>query len=146
MPYFNAFLKEVLRLYPPTGMVVRKTGREVNIKGFRIPTDTRVVMPMYLIHRHPDCWSNPDSFQPERWLKNEFPASNKNAYMPFASGTRNCVGEHFAMCEAKLILAPLIRSFSFNFAPSCRNVDFDICSFFTIKPKPDLEICVLSRT
>jgi len=146
MPYFNAFLKEVLRLYPPVFQVNRETGREVTIKGIRIPAKTRVTMPIDLIHRHPDYWSNPDSFQPERWLNDECPASNKNAYLPFASGNRKCVGEYFAMCEAKLILAPLIRSFSFNFAPSCRNANFEISSFFLMKPKPDLKICVLSRT
>ena len=115
------------------------------MNGFKIPVGTRITIPIHLIHRHPDYWTNPDEFQPERWLKDQFPASHKNAFLPFGVGPRNCIGENFATFEAKLIMGPLIRSFMFNFAPSLRSAEFTLSAFVTTKPKPDVKICVRSR-
>ena len=145
MPYFNAFMKEVLRFYPPVGLISRSLAGEEIMNGFKIPVGTRITIPIHLIHRHPDYWTNPDEFQPERWLKDQFPASHKNAFLPFGVGPRNCIGENFATFEAKLIMGPLIRSFMFNFAPSLRSAEFTLSAFVTTKPKPDVKICVRSR-
>ena len=145
MPYLDAFMKEVLRLYPPAGMIVRSNVDEVFLKGTRIPARTRLVIPIHLLHRHPLYWSDPDTFKPERWLKDSHPCSHGNAYLPFSDGPRNCIGSYFAQMEAKLILAPLLLEFSFLLAPSQANVQFTFTTFITMKAKPDVKICVRSR-
>ena len=56
MHYFNAFMKEVLRLYPPVGMIVRYNEKEENLKGVTVPASTRLIIPIHLLHRHPKYW------------------------------------------------------------------------------------------
>ena len=145
MKYFDAFMKEVLRCYPPVGHLMRITNQEVNFNGTSIPEKTRVVIPIHLLHRSPRYWTNPEEFRPERWLTDEYPTSHKNAYLPFSSGPRNCIGYYFAIMEAKLMMASLIRSFSFQIAPSQRDTKFQLTSFITMKIKPALKVCICSR-
>jgi cytochrome P450 len=146
MTYFSAFLSEVLRLYPPVGFVIRNTTQQEEWKGFTIPSDTRIVIPFHLLHRHPDHWSNPLDFTPERWLNNEETDSrHKFCYLPFSAGGRNCIGQRFAQIEANLILANIIRAFSIQLAPSLRGKDINFTAFGTMKGKPAVKICVKAR-
>jgi cytochrome P450 len=145
MPYFNAFMKEVLRLYPPAGMIIRYTTKEENLKGVTIPPLTRLVIPIHLLHRHPNYWKDPEEFHPERWMGEAHPSSHKHAFMPFSKGPRNCIGYYFAEMEAKMLMAPLIRRFSFRLAPSIRNSDFTFSLFITMKTKPGLKIVARNR-
>jgi cytochrome P450 len=147
MTYFSAFLSEVLRLYAPVGFVIRHTTQQEEFcKGFTIPAHTRLVIPFHLLHRHPDHWSNPLLFTPERWLDNEeTDARHKFCFLPFSAGGRNCIGQRFAQIEANLILANIIRAFSIQLAPSLRDKEINFTSFGTMKGKPAVKICVKAR-
>jgi cytochrome P450 len=146
MTYFSAFLSEILRLYPPVGFVIRNTTQQEEWKGFTIPSNTRLVIPFHLLHRHPDHWSNPLDFTPERWLNNEETGSrHKFCYLPFSAGGRNCIGQRFAQIEANLILANIIRAFSIQLAPSLRDKEVNFTAFGTMKGKPAVKICVKAR-
>jgi cytochrome P450 len=146
MSYFAAFLSEVLRMYPPVGFVIRHTTQQEEWKGSTIPASTRVVIPFHLLHRHPDHWSNPLMFTPERWLNNEeTDARHKFCYLPFSAGGRNCIGQRFAQIEANLILANIIRAFSIQLAPSLRGKEVEFTAFGTMKGKPAVKICVKAR-
>jgi cytochrome P450 len=146
MTYFLAFLNEVLRLYAPVGFVIRNTTQQEEWKGFTIPSGIRLVIPFHLLHRHPDHWSNPLMFTPERWLNNEeTDARHKFCYLPFSAGGRNCIGQRFAQIEANLILANIIRAFSIQLAPSLRDKEVEFTSFGTMKGKPAVKICVKAR-
>jgi len=145
MTYFNAFMKEVLRMYPPIGIIIRYNVKDEKLEGATVPANTRLIIPIHLLHRHPNYWKDPDSFKPERWLGKEHPSSHKHAYMPFSNGPRNCIGYHFAEMEAKLLMAPLIRHFSFRMAPSLRDTDFTFTTFIAMKSKPDLKIVIRAR-
>jgi len=145
MSYFNAFMKEVLRLYPPVGMIIRYNVREEIFKGVTVPAGTRLLIPIHLLHRHPNYWKDPEEFRPERWLGKEHPSSHKHAFMPFSNGPRNCIGYFFAEMEAKLIMAPLIRRFLFRMAPSIRNSDFTFSLSITMKSKPGLKMITQTR-
>lgn len=145
MPYFNAFMKEVLRLYPPAGMIIRYNVNEENLKGIKVPAGTRLMIPIHLLHRHPKYWENPDEFRPERWLGDKHPSSHKHAFMPFSNGPRNCIGSHFAEVEAKLLMAPLIRHFLFRLAPSVRNTNFTFTLTIVMKSNPGLKMIATKR-
>ena len=145
MTYFDAFMKEVLRMYPPVGLVLRYNVKEEKLNGVNVPAGTRMIIPIHLLHRHPNYWKDPESFKPERWLGKEHPSSHKHAYMPFSNGPRNCIGYYFAEMEAKLLMVPLIRHFSFRLAPSLRDTDFTFTTFITMKSKPDLKIVIRAR-
>jgi len=147
MEYLSAFVKEVMRLYPPVGMVVRSNSRKCNLLGSTIPKGTRIVIPVYLLHRHPLYWTDPDVFKPERWLKSgngSQVCSHHFAFLPFSCGPRNCIGQRFAMYEAMLVLAPLIREFTFSLAPSMEG-EIKLKNFITLKSDPALKVLAHER-
>lgn len=145
MEYFNAFTKEVLRMFPPIGMILRHTVEETQLKGTTIPAKTRIMIPIHLLHRHPLYWEDPDSFKPERWLNDEKPYKHSHAYLPFSAGPRNCIGSSFAKMEAKLILAPLVREFHFQLHANQIDTKFTFTTFIIMKAKPDVKVCIRSR-
>lgn len=140
MDYFEAFLNEVLRVYPPVGTIIRSCAEECNILGETIPANTRLVIPISLLQKHHKYWTNPLEFKPERWLKtNETDKKFHHfAYLPFSAGGRNCIGQRFAMLEAKFILAPVIREFEMSLSPLMDGVELQIKSFLTIKSTPSI--------
>ena len=64
MSYFDAFMKEVLRVYPPVGIIIRYNVNEENLKGVKVPVGTRIIIPIHLLHRHPKYWKDPEEFRP----------------------------------------------------------------------------------
>jgi len=146
MSYFWAFMLEVLRVYSPVGMVIRFTSQEENFKGYTVPANTRLVIPLFLLQRHPDHWTHPDEFLPERWL-NEKEMANRHAYcfLPFSTGLRNCIGQRFAEMEAKLIVANIARVFTVQFAPCFDESEMTLTNFLTMKAKPAIKVCVKER-
>jgi cytochrome P450 len=105
----EAVLKETMRLYPPAWAFGRETTAEIAVGGHRIPAGTQVIAAQWVIHRDPRFWVGADRFRPDRWLSGETDALPRMAYFPFGGGPRICVGNHFAMLEAVLVLATFLR-------------------------------------
>lgn len=147
MEYMECFLKEVLRLYPPVGLTLRSASKNTTILGDKIPANTKIVVPTYLLHRHPKYWTDPLDFKPERWSKTaeKDPKFHHFAYIPFSAGSRVCIGQRFSMYEAKLILALLIREFEFIISPSLEGKELRVSSFVTIRSDPPISIRANSR-
>jgi len=151
LTYFEAFLSEVQRFYPPVGFFRRINRFDEEFGGFKIPAKTRMIIPVFLLHRHPKYWDDPERFLPERWIHQDDEARQKFldrtrfAFIPFSAGGRNCVGQRFAIIEAKLILAHLIRAFSFRIAPSQAETDFSLTNYITMKTKPGVKISLKCR-
>lgn len=115
LPYTRAVFDESLRLYPPAPAVHRKASTNTTVGGVSLPEGAFVLVGTYNLHRHPDFWTNPEQFWPERWLNGERP-SNRYAYMPFGAGPRTCVGLHFASVEGPLLLALIGRRYDLQLA------------------------------
>ena len=147
MPYLEAFLNEVLRLYPPVGLTTRSASKNTTLLGEQIPAGTKIIIPTYLLHRSPKYWTDPLEFKPERWLKSteNDPKFHRFAFVPFSAGGRSCIGQQFAMYEAKLILAPLIREFEFSLGPSLEGKEIKLKSFVTTRSDPAIKIRVTQR-
>ncbi|KAL3908800.1 MAG: hypothetical protein SGILL_008344 [Bacillariaceae sp.] len=145
MEYFQAFLNEVLRLYSPVGMIFRFTSRDECWHGYDIPPNTRLVIPIHLLHRHADHWARPDELDPERWLIKSASASagrqrHRCSFLPFSEGPRNCIGYRFAEDEAKLILSNLILKFRFSLDKSTQESGTSFTIFIAMKSKPPVKI------
>lgn len=112
LPFCRAVFDEVLRLYPPAALVLR-TSREARLLGgYRIPPGDMLIVSFFNIHRHPDFWTEPDTFAPERWLTQPAIESNHRlAYLPFGAGPRVCVAARFAQTEGVILLAALMSRF-----------------------------------
>jgi cytochrome P450 len=107
--YMKQVIQEVMRLYPAGFLLPRFTNRATRLGGYDIAANTPVILSPYLTHRDPTVWERPDEFDPERFTATAMADRHRYAYFPFGGGGRQCIGNHFAMMEAQLILARLIR-------------------------------------
>ncbi|MDX2076870.1 MAG: cytochrome P450 [bacterium] len=114
LPYLGAVIDEALRLYPPIHLGSRFATKELSYKGYRIKKGERILYSIYLSHRDPAYWENPNEFMPERFLGDKKPANNAYHYLPFGKGTRNCIGLAFADVEVKVVLARLLQAYRFE--------------------------------
>jgi cytochrome P450 len=110
LPLTVQVLHEALRLCPPAPAVGRLTMREVVVDGHRIPANTNVVVGCYALHRDPALWDDPERFDPDRFSPEGSEGRSRWQYLPFGAGPRSCVGDHFAMLEATLGLATIVRA------------------------------------
>ncbi len=110
LPLIRAHLDETLRLYPPAFLIVREARAPDVVAGHRIAAGTVVSISPWVLHRHRRLWSEPDAFDADRFAPGA-PPPDRFAYLPFGAGPRICVGMQFALTEAVLVLARLLRAF-----------------------------------
>ena len=103
-------IEEVLRLYPPTWLTARAPLGDDTLDGYVIPAGGLILLSPYLTHRHPAIWEHPERFDPDRFLPGA-PPPDRFAYLPFGIGPRVCIGAQFALTEATLVLAAMLRAF-----------------------------------
>ncbi|MDA4105449.1 cytochrome P450 [Mycolicibacterium monacense] len=108
--YTVQVLNESLRLCPPAAGVGRMALRDVEVDGYRVEAGSLVGIGIYAVHRDPELWDRPLEFDPERFSPENVKDRDRWQFIPFAGGPRACIGQHFAMLEATLALATLIRS------------------------------------
>ena len=109
LAYTVQVIHETLRLCPPAAAVGRLTMRDVLIDGHRVPAGTNVLVGIYALHRDPDLWEQPTRFDPDRFCPARSAGRDRWQYLPFGAGPRSCIGDHFAMLEATIGLASIIR-------------------------------------
>ena len=107
-------IKEAMRLYPPAPVIGRMALKPMVIGGEALPAGSLLVIPMYALHRHRGLWEDPDRFDPERFSPAREKSIRRTQYMPFGAGPRVCIGAQFAMAEATVILATLVRAARFE--------------------------------
>lgn len=113
----NAVL-ESLRLHPAVTTIMRRTTRDVRIGDRDIPADTMLFNMSHWIHRHPDYWSNPQAFDPDRFSEARREHKKDSfQFLPFGGGAHKCVGMHVALMNAKLILHHILRRYRFSLQP-----------------------------
>ena len=103
-------MNEALRLYPPAFTLVRRARHADDAGGIPVPAGAIVFMAPWVLHRHRRLWSQPEVFDPARFLPGA-PVPDRFAYLPFGIGPRVCIGAQFALTEATLVLATMIKAF-----------------------------------
>ena len=112
------FIKETMRIYPPVWNMRRQATKQIKIGRVELYPDEAVVLCPYTTHRHPEFWTDPDSFDPGRFSKSRFLAPQQSAYFPFGGGRHLCLGIHFAMMEAITIVAMVAQRFKMTLDPN----------------------------
>ncbi len=113
--YASAILSETLRMAPPVWVSPRIALVETTIDGVKIPAGAHVLISQYVTQRLEQYFSEPQRWDPQRWLDPTFEASlPRGAYFPFLAGSRKCLGESFALAESRLILLLVARHFSLS--------------------------------
>ncbi|MFD2345846.1 cytochrome P450 [Sinorhizobium terangae] len=109
--YTKRVFSEAMRLFPPVPIITRTVSEDFQLGRYLIPAGTVVFIPIYAMHRKPDLWRDPESFDPTRFEPENVRARHRYAYMPFGAGPRVCIGNAFALMEAVAVLAVLLQSF-----------------------------------
>jgi cytochrome P450 len=110
LAYTTRVIKEAMRLYPPAYSIARRTSTAERIGGYQLPAGSVVIISPWAIHRHPRHWAQPEVFDPDRFTPDREAARHRYAYLPFAAGPRACIGGHFAMLEAVIATAMIVRA------------------------------------
>jgi cytochrome P450 len=117
LPYTSAVLDEALRLYPPAPFISREAVEKDIVGGVAIGPRTSVLISTWILHRHQRLWERPDEFDPERFLDERKERIARFSYLPFGAGPRICIGMGFAMQEALIVLAAIMRRYRLELEP-----------------------------
>ena len=109
LPFTVQVIHEALRLCPPAPALARLATRDTVVDGFRIERGTNVIVGVYALHRDPALWDAPETFDPDRFSAERSRGRDRWQFLPFGAGARSCIGDHYAMLEATLGLASLVR-------------------------------------
>jgi cytochrome P450 len=144
LTYTRMIIDEILRIYSPAYQFMRRTREDDVVGGYRVPAETNVLINSYFLHRHPDFWDEPEAFRPERFSPEQIDARPKHVYVPFGSGSRICIGKHFALTELTLVLATIARHH--RFVPLPGNPEVEPEPLITLHPKGGIHLGLQRRT
>lgn len=114
LPYLNAVCCETLRIYP-VGFIaqIRIAQTPCEVGGYSFEPDSLLIPAIYLTHRRPDLYPEPQQFRPERFLERQF---SPYEFLPFGGSNRRCIGAAFALFEMKLVLATILQRYDLALA------------------------------
>lgn len=111
-PMTSAIFEETMRLAPPVWIAPRIATEDCVVDGIDIPKGAHVLVSQYVTHRNANYFQDPLAWKPLRWINTNLEKSlPRGAYFPFGAGTRKCLGEYFAIAEARLILMMVAKNF-----------------------------------
>ncbi|KAL5209423.1 hypothetical protein ABZP36_005046 [Zizania latifolia] len=127
-------LLETLRLYNPALFIQRKPIADITLGALKIPKGCAIVIPVPIMHRDKKVWGeDADEFNPLRFQNGVTKTAKvPHALLSFAIGPRSCIGQNFAMLEAKAVMAVILQKFSFTISPNYVHAPVDL---FSLKPK-----------
>lgn len=137
LPYSEWVVKETMRLYPPAGGVTRQPIHDIELGGYRIAKGTTITIATYVMHHDPELFPEPERFDPDRFRPENEAKMQRYAYLPFGGGPRVCIGNSFAMMEARLILMTVLQHYELALAPG-QQVRAE--QLFTLRPKGGLKM------
>ncbi len=125
----QAVIEESMRLYPPAYFIDRESIEEDAFNGMHFKPNTNLLFSVYEMHRHPNLWSTPETFLPERFKDGSRKFSSQ--YFPFGAGPRKCIGNNFAMFEMIIALQELVKTYKIH--PHFETIE--IVPLITLRPK-----------
>ncbi len=113
LPYLQRVINEALRLHHTGWLVTRRTTEETRIGQWTLPAGTELAYCQHALHRDPELFPDPLSFDPDRWKDSSPPP----AFLPFGAGKHKCIGDRFALTELVTAIATIVRAVRFTLAP-----------------------------
>lgn len=133
MSYLKASIKEAMRLYPPFPILPRVSSKDVDVLGYTIPANTRILINAWAIGRDSAYWEHPDEFRPERFLLGDNPSVdfqvNDFKWVTFGGGRRGCPGMSYGVLLVEHVLACLLHNFNWSLPGNQKAVDLDMTEF-----------------
>jgi cytochrome P450 len=140
--YTRMVIDEAMRLYPPAWGFSRQAMADDRLGGFRLPRGWLAFVIPYVLHRLPALWPNPERFDPDRFLPERSVDRPKFVYLPFGAGPRQCIGNHFALIEAHLIVATLAQRYRLHLVPGHR---VEPWALITLRPRFGMPMTIEPR-
>nr|XP_027091872.1 cytochrome P450 734A1-like [Coffea arabica] len=123
-------LNEALRLYNPIPDLFREANRNIKVGSLDVPAGTQFYLPVTATHHNTDIWGeDADEFNPQRFAELR---KHLVSFFPFSLGSRICIGQNFAVMEGKIILAMILKQFSFELSPSYVHAPV---TYLTVQPQ-----------
>jgi cytochrome P450 len=135
-------IEEALRLYPPAHTIARTALGEDRIGGVRVPAGAFISISIYVTHRNPNLWPQPERFDPERFAPAEVARRHRFAYLPFGGGPRICIGSSFALAEAQVVAATIAQHYRVRLA---RDQVVEPIGLITLRPKGGIPVILEPR-
>jgi cytochrome P450 len=135
--YVRNVLQEAMRLYPAYWMILRRSKEADQVGEYEIEADKTISLPIYISHRHPDFWSNPNTFDPARWEAEDI---NLDNFFGFGLGSHQCIAKHYTLMELQMILAMLIQRYQLKIA--CEPT---VEASINLRPKNGLNVILVKR-
>ncbi|WP_419880422.1 cytochrome P450 [Peribacillus sp. B-H-3] len=142
LTYTQNVVWESLRMYPPGFFTGRKVEKDIEINGYKFKKNDMVLTSQYIMHRKSEFFPEPEKFIPERFENNYLRTIPSFAYFPFGGGPRVCIGNHFALMEAVLVLAAILQKYKLVLSPGQIVKPFPS---ITLRPKGGLRMVVEER-
>ena len=139
-PLLDQVIKESLRLYPPIHIGNRRVAEDLKFHEGTVPAGERMFYSIYLTHRDPAIWQNAEEFCPQRFARGR--KTPPFSYVPFGGGPRSCIGAAFGQAEARLVLARLLQTHTFEFT----NHKIHPHMGATLEPRPGVRMRVSQRS
>uniref|UniRef100_A0A0B7BI40 Cytochrome P450 n=1 Tax=Arion vulgaris TaxID=1028688 RepID=A0A0B7BI40_9EUPU len=110
-------IKEAMRLYPPVPFIQRTLNEPIELDGRLIPAGINITIAIIHLHRNPLVWDAPDEFRPDRFLPENMKDKDSFSFTPFSAGSRNCIGQNFALNEEKVLIGRIFQRYDVTVAP-----------------------------
>ncbi|MFC3882263.1 cytochrome P450 [Bacillus songklensis] len=140
LTYTQSVVWESLRLYPPAWAFGREVIRDVSIGEYEFSKGDTLIMSPYIIQRSSKYFPNPTVFEPERFEDGSIKPASDFIYFPFGGGPRVCIGNHFAMLEAVLVMGTILQRYRLELCEDCPEVAPD--PLITLRPKNGIRMVV----
>ncbi|KAL3517036.1 hypothetical protein ACH5RR_023938 [Cinchona calisaya] len=142
LPYLQSVIKETFRLHPPGPLLVpHKANDDVEINGYMVPKNTHVLINVWASGRDSETWSNPEVFEPERFLQSEIDVRGQHfELIPFGAGRRICPGLPLAYRMVHLMLASVIHNIEWKLEEGLKPEDLDMDEKFGLSVQKALPL------
>lgn len=150
LPYLQAFIKEVFRMYPAVPLSLpHQSTHATELLGFKLPAGTRMILNIFAIHRDPSIYESPDVFNPERFVDlakvDQTSAFNAYELMPFGAGRRMCPAYNLGNLLVSLVLAHLLHSFNWSLPEGHNPKNVDMTETFGATIPMRTPLCLIAQ-
>ncbi|XP_018454188.2 cytochrome P450 71B17-like [Raphanus sativus] len=144
VPYLDLVIKETFRLHPAVPLLLpRETMAHIKVQGYDIPPKRRILVNAWAIARDPKLWTNPEEFNPERFVDSHVDYKGQDfELLPFGSGRRMCPGMAMGMATVELGLLNLLYFFDWKLPDGMteRDIDIEEAGTLTVVKKVPLKL------
>nr|XP_040230967.2 cytochrome P450 4d2-like [Anopheles coluzzii] len=142
-PYLDMVVKESLRLLPPVSFIGRRLADDIEMNGVTIPAGTDFTIPIYVIHRNPVVYPDPERFDPERFSDGNTQRRGPYDYIPFSIGSRNCIGQRYALLEMKVAIVRMVSFY--RILPGDTMHEIRLKTDLVLRPDKSIPIKLVAR-